>query len=141
MRCLAHGGCSTHSLWGNQKYIDSDSGCCCSVAKSHPTLCGPWIAADLASLSLIISQNLPKFMSVESVMPPNHLIFYCSLLLLPSVFPNIRVFCNELAVCIKQSIGASASDSAQVCNSKGTCSPVFPLFPLLPNHTIMHKSA
>ena len=50
---------------------------------------------------LTISQNLPKFMSIESVMPSNHLIFCYPLLLLPSIFPCIRVFSNESAVHIK----------------------------------------
>ena len=101
-RCLAHGGCSIHFLWGNQKYIRSDSGCCCSGAKSRPTLCGPMDCSRSRFLSLTISQNLCKFMSIESVIASNHLSFYCPLLLLPSIFPNIRVFSNELVVCIKQ---------------------------------------
>ena len=54
----------------------------------------PWSAAHQASLSLTISLSLPKFMSTESVMPSNHLILCCPLLLLPSVFPSIRVFSN-----------------------------------------------
>ena len=57
----------------------------------------PWTAASQASLSLTISQSLPKFMSSESVMPSNHLILCHPLLLLPSIFPSIRVFSNELA--------------------------------------------
>ena len=61
----------------------------------------PWIAAHQASLSLTISLSLLKFMSIESVMLPNHLILCCSLLLLPSIFPNIRVFSNELALHIR----------------------------------------
>ena len=51
--------------------------------------------AHLASLSITNSQSLPKLMSIELVMPPNHLILYRPLLLLPSIFPNIRVFSNE----------------------------------------------
>ena len=58
----------------------------------------PWIVACQASLSLTISWSLPKFMSIESVMPFNHLILCHSLLLLPSVFPNIEVFANESTV-------------------------------------------
>ena len=50
----------------------------------------PWIAAHQASLSITNSLSAPKLMSVELVMPSNHLIFCCSLLLLPSVFPSIR---------------------------------------------------
>ena len=60
----------------------------------------PWTVAHQASLFLTISWSLPKFMSVESVTPSNHLIF-CYPLLLPSVFPSIRVFSNESAVLIR----------------------------------------
>ena len=55
----------------------------------------PWTAAHQASLSITNSWSPPKFMSVESVMPSNHLILCCPLLLLPSIFPSIRVFSNE----------------------------------------------
>ena len=61
----------------------------------------PWTAARQASLSITNSQSLPKLMSIESVMPSNHLILCCPLLLLPSIFPNIRVFSNESALCIR----------------------------------------
>ena len=54
----------------------------------------PWTAACQASLSITNSQSLLKLMSIESVMPSNHLILY-HLLLLPSIFPSIRVFSNE----------------------------------------------
>ena len=58
-----------------------------------------WTAARQLSLSFtIISQSLIKLMSIESVMPSNHLILCCPLLLLPSIFPSIRVFSNESAV-------------------------------------------
>ena len=60
----------------------------------------PWIAARQASLSITNSWSLPKLMSIESVMPSNHLIL-CHPLLQPSIFPNIRVFSNELALCIR----------------------------------------
>ena len=60
-----------------------------------------WTTAPQASLSFTISQSLPKFMSTESVMLSNHLILYHPLLLLPSIFPSIRVFSNELALRIK----------------------------------------
>ena len=59
----------------------------------------PWTTACQASLSLTISWSLLKFMSIESVMVSNHLIL-CHPLLLPSVFPSIRVFSNEFALCI-----------------------------------------
>ena len=55
----------------------------------------PWTAACQASLSIASSWSLLKFMSIESVMPSNHLILCCPLLLLPSIFPSIRVFSNE----------------------------------------------
>ena len=58
----------------------------------------PWTAACQASLSITIFWSLLRLMSIESVMPPNHLILCRPLLLLPSVFPSIRVFSNELAL-------------------------------------------
>ena len=61
----------------------------------------PWTAACPASLSITKSQSLLKLMSIESVMPSNHLILCCLLLLLLSVFPNIRVFSNESALRIR----------------------------------------
>ena len=60
----------------------------------------PWTAACQASLSFTIFCSLLKLMSIESVMPSNHLVLCCPLLL-PSVFPSIRVFSNESALCIK----------------------------------------
>ena len=60
----------------------------------------PWTAAHQASLSFTISQSLLKLMAIESMMPFNHLISYRSLLL-PSIFPRIRVFSNELTLCIR----------------------------------------
>ena len=61
----------------------------------------PWTAALQASLSITNSQSPPKPTSIESVMPSNHLILYCALLLLPSTFPSIRVFSSESALCIR----------------------------------------
>ena len=61
----------------------------------------PWTAAHQASLSVTDSQSLLKLMSVEPVMPSNHLIFCCPLLLLPSVFPSISVFSNESVLHIR----------------------------------------
>ena len=63
----------------------------------------PWTAACQASLSITSSQSLLKLMSIESVMPSNHLILCCPLLLPPSIFPSIRVFSNESVLCIKWS--------------------------------------
>ena len=61
----------------------------------------PWTAAHQASLSNTNSQSLPKLMSIESVMPSNHLNLCCPLLLLPSIFPSIRVFSSESLLCIR----------------------------------------
>ena len=60
-----------------------------------------WTAAHQASLSITNSCRLLKLMSIESLMPFNNLILCCHLLLLPSIFPNIRVFSNELVFCIR----------------------------------------
>ena len=70
----------------------------------------PLTAARQASLSITISQSLLRLMSIELVMPSNHLVFCRLLLLLPSIFPSIRVFSNESALHIRwPNIGASAS--------------------------------
>ena len=61
----------------------------------------PWTAARQASLSVTDCQSLPKPMSIESVMPSSHLILCCHLLLLPSIFPSIRVFSKESALRIR----------------------------------------
>ena len=61
----------------------------------------PWTAACQASLSITNSQSLLKLMSIKSVMPSNHLIFCCPLLLPPSVFPSITVFSNESVLRIR----------------------------------------
>ena len=61
----------------------------------------PWTAAHQASLSFTISWSFLKLMSMETMMPSNHLILCCPLLLLPSIFPSIRVFSNESVLCIK----------------------------------------
>ena len=74
--------------------------CCCLVGKLCPTLCNPMACRCQASLSFTISWNLLKFMSSESVTLSKHLILSCPLLLLPSIFPNIKVFCNESALCM-----------------------------------------
>ena len=60
----------------------------------------PWTTAHQASLSITNSQSSPKLMSIELVMPSNHLIL-CHPILLPSIFPSIRVFSNESAFCIR----------------------------------------
>ena len=71
----------------------------CSVVSNSVT---PWTAARQASPSFTISQSFLELVSIESVMPSNHLILCRPLLLLPSIFPSIRVFSNESALCIRQ---------------------------------------
>ena len=70
-----------------------------SVSQLCPTLT-PWTAARQASLSITNPQSLPNLMSIESVMPSNHLIL-CHPLLPPSIFPGIRVFSNESTLRIR----------------------------------------
>ena len=77
----------------------------------------PWIAACQASLSITNTRSLVKLMFIKSVMPSNHPIFCRPLLLLPSIFPSIRVFPNESVLHIRwQSIGVSASASVLPMN-------------------------
>ena len=79
----------------------------------------PWTAACRASLSITSSRSLPKLMPIELVMPSKHLILCRPLLLLRLVFPSIRVFSNESALCIRgQSIGVSASTSVLPMNTQ-----------------------
>ena len=78
---------------------------CCSVqfssfAQSCLTLRDPMDHSTEPSLSITSSQSLLKLISIDSVMPSNHIIF-CHPLLLPSIFPSIRVFSSELALCIR----------------------------------------
>ena len=82
-------------------HIFRDNCHCFSVAQSCSTLCNPCTEACQASLSFTISQKLLKLMSIESLMPSNHLILCRPLFLLPSIFPSIRVFANEPALHIR----------------------------------------
>ena len=93
--CLLYGPAlrTVHDRWKDQVL--------CLVTQSCLTLCNPWTAAHQASLSITSSWSLLKLMSVESVMPCNHLILCHPLLLLPSVFPRIRVFFNESVLCTR----------------------------------------
>ena len=75
--------------------------CCCSAAQSFRLFTTPWTAACQASLSFTIFQSLLKLMSIDLVMPSNHLILCLPILLLPSIFPSLRVFSNVLALCIR----------------------------------------
>ena len=73
-----------------------------SVTQSCPTLCDPMNRSTPGTLSITNSRSLPKLMTIESVMPSIHLILCHPLLLLPSIFPNIRVFSNESALRIRR---------------------------------------
>ena len=95
---LEQSECCRKLLWLID-YILTD--CCCSVTKSCPTLGDPMNCSTPRFLPFTISRSLLKLMSIESVMPSNHLTLCHSLLLLPSVFPSFRVFSSELALCIK----------------------------------------
>ena len=72
-----------------------------SSVQPSPTLCDPMDCSSQASLSITNSWSLLKVMSIESMMPSNRLILCCPLLLLPSIFPSIRVFSNESALHIR----------------------------------------
>ena len=89
--------------------------CCCSVTQWCPAICN---SMDLcqASLSLTISWSLLRFMSVELVMPSNHLTLYHPLPLLPPTFPSIRVFSNESVLRIRQPKYLSFSFSISLSN-------------------------
>ena len=90
---LARGGAGTTSPYFISPLPDSP--CFSSVQFSHSVMSDSetlWTAAHQASLPITNSQSLLKLMYIESVMPSNHLILCCPLLLLPSIFPSIRVF-------------------------------------------------
>ena len=94
-----------------------------SVQFSHSVMSDsatPWTAACQAFLSITNSQSLLKPMSIESVMPSNHLILCCPLLLLPLIFPSLRVFSNEYQLFESggKSTGVSASTSVFPMNTQ-----------------------
>ena len=102
---------------------------CCSVAKPSLPLCDPWTAVCQASFTITLS--LLKLMSIESVIPSNHLIRCHPLLLLPSAFPTIRVFSKELALHIKGSKDWSFSFNISPANEySGLTSLMIDLFDL-----------
>ena len=82
--------------WAEARHTTCSLSCC--YAQLFVT---PWTAAHQASLSFTISWSLLKLMSIESVMPSNHLILCRPLLLPPSIFPSTRVFSNECHLCIR----------------------------------------
>ena len=112
---------TTRGMWAEVMYTPSRTGpqnvmhgLWCSLSPAHMAqfslvqslshvrlFATPWTAARQASLSIANSQSLLKLMSIELVMPSNRLILLCPLLLLPSIFPSIRVFSNESVICIR----------------------------------------
>ena len=90
-----------------------------SVTQSCSTLCNPMDCSTPGLPVITNSRSLLKLMPIESVMPSNHLILCCLLLLLPSIFPSIRIFSNESALLIRwPSIRVSASTSVLPMNTK-----------------------
>ena len=83
------------------KYLGLYVNSCCLIVYLCPTVSDPWMAACQASLSFTISLNLLKLISIELVMPSNHVFLCRLLLLLPSIFSCIRVFSSESALCIR----------------------------------------
>ena len=75
--------------------------CSVQLLSSVPLFATSWTEAHQASLSITNSQSLLKFMSIELVMPSNHLTLCCPLFFQPSIFPSSRVFSNESALCIR----------------------------------------
>ena len=82
-------------------YNTDQGSCCCSVYQSCFTLVTAWTAALQVCLSFTISQSLHKLLSIESVMPSNHLVLCHPLPLLPSIFPSIKVFSNKSGLHIR----------------------------------------
>ena len=95
-------------------WIENKSDCCAVLSRSvvSDSATHGCREAHQASLSISSSRSLLKLMSIESVMPPNHLILCCPLLLLPSIFPSIRGFSNESAFPVPKywSFGISPSN-------------------------------
>ena len=129
MGCIRLGvalwGCPPSALGVLETHTPRTRDKCHSVLQSlsHvPPSGAPWPAARQASLSSTISQSLLRLLSTESVMPSSHLILCCPLLLLPSVFPSIRVFSSEVALA---SCGQSIEASASACHGHwvGAVSP------------------
>ena len=107
------------SLHSGLSFSDSEirwNTSCCSVPQSCLIISDPMTAACQASLSFTISRTLLKLMSVELVIPSNHLILCCPLLLQPPIFCSIRVFSNESALCIRWSKDWSFSFSISPSN-------------------------
>ena len=115
--CILHScKCNCVTIWRGT--VERSSEICQSVQllSCVQLFATPWTAACQASLSITNSRSLLKLMSIASVMPSNHLIL-CYPLLLPSIFPCIRIFSNELVLCIRWPIiEVSASTSVLLMN-------------------------
>ena len=107
-------------VWSNSVYYCSLLLLLFSHSVVSDSLWPPWTAAHQVSLSFTLSWSLIKLISIESVMPSNHLILCRPILLLPSIFSSIRVFYNDSAFCVRRpkSIGASASASVLPMNNQ-----------------------
>jgi len=93
--------CNSKGLINDCKYTKPHSVHFSSVAQHFQLFENPWTAARQSSLSITNSWSLLKLMSIESMMPANHLIICRPLLLPPSIFPSIRGFSNESVLCIR----------------------------------------
>ena len=94
--------------------------CCCSITQSYLTLCDPMDCSMSGFLSLTMPRNLPKFMSIESVIPSSYLILWYPLLFLPSIFPSIKTLSmSRLFASDDQNTGASASASVLPTSIEG----------------------
>ena len=110
-----HGWVPLLVTWNNHSIVNQLF--VCSVAKSCLTFTTSWTIACKASLSFTISHNLLKLKTTDPVMPSNRVILCCFLLLLPSIFPSIKVFpVSRLSISGGQSIGSSASASVLPMN-------------------------
>ena len=118
-----------HGCWltsGSLLLTSLAQGLCCPVAQFCLTFATPWTAACQASLSFTISRNLLKLMSTEWVMPSNHFILCCPLLLLPSIFPSIRVFSSESVLPIRWPKDCSFPFSISPSNEHSGFQGLFP---------------
>ena len=131
-------------LWQDQVWIPGNLSTlrtrCCSAASCVLLFGTPWTAARQASLSFTISQSLLTFMSIKSVIPSNHLILCCPLLLLLSVFSSTRAFCNESALGIRWSKYWSFSFSISPAVNIQDWSPCSPGDSLKSSPTSLFKS-
>ena len=96
-------GCRNRQFWWNFYQVKNFYNIVVQSLSHVQLYTTPWTAAHQASLSFTISRSLLKLMSAESMMSSNHLTLCCPLLLLPLIFPSIRVYSSESALCIRWS--------------------------------------